>query len=447
MSAAALPLRVRALKASGWGMAWFAGSQLLRLGGNLIMTRLLVPEAFGVMAIGWTVMTGLALVTDTGTRQCIVQSRRGDDPAFLHTAWAIQIGRGALIALAALAAAAALELARRFGLLPAASAWAHPDLPPVLAAISLSALMTGFESTRLSAAYRHLALARVTAIDLGCQALGLAAMVAWALVRPDVWALVVGVVVVGPARIAASHLALPGHADRWRWDAAAAREILQFGKWIVLSSLLGFLVMNGDRLVLGALVDAATLGQFALAALIVGSVQQFINAAVGHIALPTLSEIRRSSPARLGEVFYRMRMPLDVGVLALVGVLFAAGSRLTGILYDERYQLAGPMLEILSLSLFAARYELAAQCYLALGRSQLVFPAAAARLLPLFVFTPLAFHLWGLMPAIAVIAAAPLFSVPVHWVLMRRLGLLDARRELIVLPSLFAGLLLGRALA
>jgi len=59
------------------------------------MTRILVPEMFGVMAIATMVTVVLWLLSDLGIRQNIVQSGRGDDPAFLDTAWVIQIARDA----------------------------------------------------------------------------------------------------------------------------------------------------------------------------------------------------------------------------------------------------------------------------------------------------------------------------------------------------------------
>ena len=104
------------LAAGAWSLAGYAVSQVIRFGSNLIMTRLLVPEMFGVMAIATIVMVGLAMFSDLGLRQSIVQSRRGDDPAFLNTAWALQILRGLVLWAIALAIASA-------SISPTAPAW------------------------------------------------------------------------------------------------------------------------------------------------------------------------------------------------------------------------------------------------------------------------------------------------------------------------------------
>src|SRR2546421_10693711 len=70
-------LRARVLRAGGWTVAGFALSQAGRFAANLVMTRLLVPQMFGVMAIAEMGMYGLGLFSDVVLRQRGGQSRRG----------------------------------------------------------------------------------------------------------------------------------------------------------------------------------------------------------------------------------------------------------------------------------------------------------------------------------------------------------------------------------
>ena len=55
------------------------GPQFVRLGGNLILTRLLFPEAFGLMAIVRLLSGGLAMFSDVGIPAAIIRHDRGDD--------------------------------------------------------------------------------------------------------------------------------------------------------------------------------------------------------------------------------------------------------------------------------------------------------------------------------------------------------------------------------
>jgi len=75
------------------------------------MTRLLIPDMFGIMAIATMVPVILTLLSDVGLHQNIVQSRRGDDPAFLDTVWSVQIVRGFVLWAIALLVSAALYFA------------------------------------------------------------------------------------------------------------------------------------------------------------------------------------------------------------------------------------------------------------------------------------------------------------------------------------------------
>lgn len=49
----------RSVRAGGWSVAELTFAQGLRLAGNLVMTRLLLPEAFGLMAMVTTLQVGL----------------------------------------------------------------------------------------------------------------------------------------------------------------------------------------------------------------------------------------------------------------------------------------------------------------------------------------------------------------------------------------------------
>jgi len=59
-------LMARALRSASWLLLGYGGSQALRLASNLILTRLLFPEAFGLMALVSVITVGLALFSDIG---------------------------------------------------------------------------------------------------------------------------------------------------------------------------------------------------------------------------------------------------------------------------------------------------------------------------------------------------------------------------------------------
>ena len=118
---AQISLKRRVLNAGIWSLAGYGCNQVLRFGSNLLMTRLLVPEMFGVMAIASVVMTGLAMFSDLGLKPSVVQSKRGNDPVFLNTIWVTQILRGLLLWFLALIASLLIYFANQIGMVPRAA--------------------------------------------------------------------------------------------------------------------------------------------------------------------------------------------------------------------------------------------------------------------------------------------------------------------------------------
>jgi O-antigen/teichoic acid export membrane protein len=439
-------LKQRVLRASGWSMGGHGISQAIRLGSNLVMTRLLVPEMFGVMAIATMVTMILSLLSDIGLRQNIVQSRRGDDPVFLDTAWIVQIVRGFVLCMLAVLLSSALHLANSGGMLPAQSVYASPVLPLVIAISSLSAVILGFQSTKMATADRRFDQKRIIQIALISQVSALVVMISIGVMSRSIWALVAGGLVASLTTAVLSHTWMSGHPNRFRLEKRSFRELISFGKWIFVSSAAGVLAANGDRLLLGGFVDAHLLGLYAIAALIIGAVERTLNRLFISVSLPALSEIARNDPARLREVYYRLRMPGDLLLLFLMGLLFEAGQLLIDLLYDSRYSAAGGMLQVLALSLFSVRYEVARQLYLALGLPHYGTIISLVRLVSLCALVPALYYLAGMQAAIWGIALHALATVPFFYAFNARLGLNDFRREFVVLWALPAGFLCGSAL-
>ncbi len=439
-------LRSRVMRAGAWTLTGHVASQMLRLGSNLIMTRVLMPEMFGIMALATVILIGLQLVSDLGLGLSVVQSGRGNDPVFLNTVWTVQIIRGAVIWLAALALAAAFYWAKGAPWFPATSVYSEAVLPYVIAVLSFNAVISGFESTKLATAGRNLLMGRVTALELICQVTALVVMVAWVLVDRSIWALAVGSLVSSLLRVVLSNAMLPGARNRLHWDPAAFREILRFGKWIFATSILGFLAANGDRLILGSLTDAKMLGMYSIAFFMVSALRDVFSKLIQNVGFPALSEVARERPAMMKQIYYKVRAPLDALTLLATGVLFTAGHLIVQILYDHRYYPAGHMLEILSISLFALRYTVAGQCFMALGKPQLLVPVIGIQAASIYFLMPLAFATWGFDGALWVAGGSILLTLPLVLYFKFKLGLFDGRRELLTLPWLAAGLVLGWAI-
>jgi O-antigen/teichoic acid export membrane protein len=432
-------LRQRIIHASLWTIGGHASSQVLRLISNLLTTRLLVPEAFGIMALANTFVLGLALFSDVGLGQSVVRSKRSEDPAFTNTVWTLQALRGCLIWLLCLGLALAVYALAQYGFFAPDSVYAHPVLPIVLGVVSASAVIGGFESTNIAMASRTLNVKKITQIELLSQGGALLIMVVWAYLAQSIWALVAGSVAAATIRTVLSHTIVPGPKSKFQWDKAAAQEVFGFGKWIFLGSIMGFLVTNGDRIILGGLTSATSLGIFSLAAFLIGAIQQIFSKLAGSVAYPTFCEVARNEPEQLKFTYYKIRFPIDLASLFAAGFLFSAGHIIADILYDKRYSGVGSLLEIMSISLLEIRYGIAGQCLLALGHSKIITILTSLRLPVVLLVTPVAYAAYGLEGAAWVTGGNMLITIPLLLMYTHKHQLLIVKKELQTLPILFLG--------
>jgi O-antigen/teichoic acid export membrane protein len=438
-----MSFKQRVFSASAWTLLNFGLAQVIRFGNNLLMTRLLVPESFGVIAIANMTIVCLAMFSDIGLPQSVIQSKRGNDPAFLNTVWVTQILRGLVLYAVALGVSVLLVVASGFDILPKGSVYADPILPYVTAVLATSVVILGFQSTKLFEAGRNLSLGRLTINSAIAQIAGLACMLGWVAVDRSVWALVAGNIATMTVTLILSHLALPGVSNRWQWDKTAFREIIHFGKWMFLSSILGFLATSGDRLLLGGLISASELGVYVIAFLLFSSVDQVMSKIFIDVSFPALSEVARERRQDLRSSYYHFFVVAAVISYFCSGALMFSGRSFVALLYDSRYQEAGWILEALALALTTLPLRVAASCLLALGMSKIYSHLVAVRVVSLFVLTPLGFHFFGLQGAVWAIVASYFSSVPMTMFYMQRQKLMDWSKELLVLPAWIAGMVVG----
>jgi len=435
----------RIFQAAGLSLVAQLLSQVIRLGGNLIMTRLLAPEMFGLMSVVLVFQMILGQISDIGLRPAIIQSRRGDDPVFLNTVWTIQVLRGVGMVIACVAIAGAIHIAASFGAFRADSALSSPELPVVLIVTSLAAAIASFQSSNHITASRNLSLRGIIIIDLIAQVAGLLVMIALGFLTGSIWSLVAGGFFSAATSTALSHLYLPGISNRFMLNREALAEIYKFGIWILASSTASVIAANMDRAYLGAVISATTLGIYAIALNLYSAVDGLISRLFEGVVLPVLSDASRTSSARLREQLSRIRPPFDIWYLGTAGLLFALGPSIIQFLYDDRYASAGAMLQILSFSLIFARFNVFNVAYMAVGKPEYQAIISIAKLVAAALMLPTLFTYFGLEGAVYAVSLHPIAVLPLHFLFVRRLGLLDLKYEILVLPAWPAGYLAGLA--
>jgi O-antigen/teichoic acid export membrane protein len=324
------------------------------------------------------------------------------------------------------------------------STYAAPELPLVLALTGFSAIIYGFQSTKVDVAVRDFQQKKVVLAEFASQLAGLLMMLVIGYFTRSIWSLVGAGLVSTLVMTLLGHLWFVGPPNRLHWDRPALQELVVFGRWMLVSSAVGVLAMNGDRMWFGASMSASELGVYSIAVLIVGALQQGMQRLVGAVALPAFGEAARTQDmARLQALYYRFKLVFDLASLFLCGLFWTVSPLLLNLLYDERYADAGNMLSILSLSFFTYRYVVSHQAWLALGLTKYQAMDNIVRVVSLWVLLPLLLAIGGVKYAIWGVALHALPTLVLVVYVNCKVGLFDIKRELAVLPMLLVGALCG----
>lgn len=426
-------LRSRAVRSAGVEVAGFGGAQIIRLASNLVLTRLLFPAAFGLMAMLSVVYFGLVMLSDVGITQATIQSKHGDEPQFLDTAWTIHIIRGAILWLAACAVA-----------WPAALLFKEPMLVTLIPAGAFANVIYGFQSTRVLSLRRAVRPLPIVSMELGSQVVSAALMIALAWAGAGVWSLVAGNLTAAAINASVSYL-LPGvHRERFRIDPVARKEIAHFGQWIYFSSLVSFFAGRGDQFLLGRLLGAANLGLYNIGLALAEMPEALTNRVMAGVLYPTYARLHHEGPERFRSAYYRTRLIYDALVHTVLGALITMAPPVIDLLYDDRYLGSIAMLQIVavrtSLGLMASPCETALT---AQGEPRYGFRRNLTVALASFALMPVGYLLGGVPGVIWATAAARLPALVVLWPAARRRGFFQPLRELLPLLFLAVGMALG----
>ena len=398
-------LESTAIRATSWTVMDYGCAMLLRVVNSLILTRLLMPESFGLMTLVGTLVVGVSLFADIGMGPNVIQSPRGDDPIFLNTVWTLEVFRALGIFVVCLLLA-----------WPISAIYREPRLISLIPALALGVVVNGVKSTNLLSMARHMGVRRVFVLDLTTQIFGLLVTIGCAFVFRSVWALIFGSILSSVYRLALSHshLVIPGIRNSFCWDRESLQSLVHFGRWILLSTAFSFFAVQADRLILGKLISFSLLGVYGIAYSVSDIPRAVISAFCSRVGFPFIAKMVHLPIGEFRNVFLQYRFRVLVIGAVLLSLMVHIGGLLVTRVYDHRYHAASWMVPVLALGLWhTLMYQTTVPALLSLGKSQYQAIGNAFYFAAVVSAIPLAFHFYGMFGAVVAVAAGdlPLYVV------------------------------------
>ncbi len=380
----------------------------LQVASVLVLSRLLVPEDFGIVAMCAPVVALLGMLQDLGLVQATVQ-RKGLVRAEVNFLFWVSVAASSAMALALVALAPVV-----------AAFYGEPRVGPLIAAMALPMLLSGTGAQPGALLNRRMQFGRIALISVAGGVTTLAVAVAWAWWRPSFWALFAGSLA-GSAVMVALSWGLAGWRPGWPRRVAGARALLGFGAGITGFNFANFFARNGDNVLIGRVWGGAELGFYDRAyKLLLFPLSQVANP-LGRVMVPALSRLQEE-PDRYRHAYLRV---LNLSLLVcLPGVAWATAMADTLIpaVLGAQWQPSAPIFTALG---FAGLLQLlnnpSGWLFISQGRStdyMLLGLASAGFAVAAFA----AGLAWGALGVAVAYAASEYLKTPVVWAVVCRKG-------------------------
>lgn len=307
------------------------------------LSRLLDPQAFGIVAAPLALANILSLLSEFGMGSNIVQ-RRERDPQALGTALSL------ILVLGGIGMGAMLLLSPFLGSALGSAGWAFALAAPLLL---LTPIATCLESLCLRDLDYNGVLWSNLAASLG-QAL---LPIFLALLGAGAVALVLAQLVMPLAKIAV--LARKNTLPRPAFAPEILRDMMHFSGWFTLTRVFSLIAMSGDRIVLAPQISAASLGYYVRAQNFSQLMITLLGTSLEKVLFPLLASLRDERARMAAFYLDTLRvLGLVTGLAALAAALFS--DWLIWILLGPGWSQAVPVAQIFAALIFLRAMDKAA---------------------------------------------------------------------------------------
>jgi O-antigen/teichoic acid export membrane protein len=217
----------------------------------------------------------------------------------------------------------------------------------MLLVVAVVTLMGGFRSISLTLYEKDMKQKELVIVELGSQLFGTICMIMIAFLTRSVWALLAGHVIIALAKLVASYFYLKDTRNWFALEPKAVKEIIQFGKWIFLSSLFGLVATQADVMIMGLYLSMEQLGFYSIAAIFARAIAMLIGQISTKVLHPYFRRVIEEDNyiPKLQGIRNKLNL-VSVGVCMFFAIF---GDLIVHMLYEERYRDAGWMLQFLAL--------------------------------------------------------------------------------------------------
>jgi O-antigen/teichoic acid export membrane protein len=325
------------------GMLWVSvgtvTSKLASLGAQLVLGWVLSTEDFALYAIAISWSTIVLALRNAGTQRFLIQKGSSYDEFATICFKIALLFNGIGFVLLVLAAPALSHF------------YESQALTVIIWIIALSLPLNTVSLIFQSKLSSDLNFGKLTQINIWSALLRHGSMAAFALMGLGPISFVLPHILIAVFETVAGWYMVGAWPPNRRLTWRAMRGVLRDSRWIMLTTLAGILVMNGDYLAISLLQTKETLGIYYFGYQLSFSMAALFTNGVEAVMMPAFSRLHNNDQERQKVAFFKAARVLMLGATLACFALVLAANPLVHGLWGGKWDSAIPVVQLLALSL------------------------------------------------------------------------------------------------
>jgi len=395
-------LTQKATRGGVWVIFSFIFGKILNFIQTIILVRLLLPSDFGLMSLASVTIGAMNVFTETGINNTLIH-RKHVSSEVLDTAWATNIIRGfVLFSLLFLLSPLIGNFYKNYELI---------NVTRVIAAIFL---INGFGNIGIVLFSKELNFKKKASLELITNLLAFVLTILLAFLFRNVWALVLGQIFFAVVTLAVSFSIHP-YRPSFNFNFKVSKELFIFGKHIFVSSVLIFIITNGDNALVGKVMGMSALGFYALAYNLTNLPATSITHVISQVSFPAYSKIQ-DDLERLEKAYIKVLRLTSFLAIPLAGGLFVLAPDFVNIAYGEKWApMTSSVMVMCFLGLFRSLVATMGPVFLAIGKPYLSNKVISFQLIIMAILIYPLTKCYGIMGTAITCTIVYLFSLVFHY--------------------------------
>ena len=316
-----------------WAGLGSVGGRGIQFASDVILSKLLIPEDFGLMAIGLAVLNISEMLTETGFNSALIQ-KKGDIKKYLNTAWTMEFMKSALLFIFIFLLAD-----------PISKFYNIQSVSEVIKGISILFLLRGLRNVGIIYFRKNLQIHKQVALDIFPSIVQLIVVIPTAHYLQNVWAIIFSVAARRTSELILSFI-MHHHRPRFEFNYLLFKELFQFGKWIFSVSIISAIRKNFVPLFVGKYFGVAILGYFNRAELLSILLFSVLNEVIWKVGYPTMSHFQ-SEKDKLKKFYLDLFFIIIYLAIPISGSIYLFNQELVTVIFSEQWLQSASILKTL----------------------------------------------------------------------------------------------------